>query len=741
MKKQMRRLLGIIISSMLLITYAFPVMAADPVTGHNHHSTDTSLPKYVADDAYTITLTKPKDDKLDNSKAKYGAYQIFSGTVPAATAENAPSSEDLKDPGTDGTALPITDIKWGNAFGEIGKDTWQKNIVNFVYALAKAPSGTYSYAFKDFTGFEAFAGSGENELADEYYTDPKDKENLDNVKFDKLAIEVAEVLEKNHDHEWLQAFTDILGGYAAGGEKYSQGNYVTQYYAGTWNAEGTQYEINVPAGYYMILDLSTIDEESADDYSEAYSARMLFVANNVTQELKSSVPQLDKKIVRDDEAEYETEAAGVGDTVKFKLTGTLPTNIDNYLGGYKYIFTDNLSKGLTLNRDSIKITVTGLWKANSSGAPEWYEGDPLTIDSNSFSGTATNHHHITSSVYTIDVNPGAPTATGGQTLTVSFPCLKEIVITNDSGTYTLGYNKDGENYKTSQIYVEYTATVNEFAVVSPKKGTEINGNKNTAQLEYSNNPQAYDDTDMTTFDDATVYTFGLDITKVDSAEFTKDPNAETAKLPGAVFALVRPNPDSEATDKYQIATFENGSIDTWVNLSGATETNLQDTVKKYLYDDDGNGSLKPTFSAYVVTSDSKGKINITGLNDGVKYTMVETEAPKGYATIDPFSFTLTAAKEKDSEGNVTDEYNGLLDSTAINSGESKGTLSLKEYVIDKNEAADSNGLSELTVANFAYENLPSTGGIGTYIFYIVGGIVVLGAVVLLFLSRKKKVTE
>ena len=725
MKKQMRRLLGIIISAMLLITYAFPVMA-DP---HNHHSGDTPI-EYKKDDALTITLTKPKDDNFDNTKAKYGAYQIFSGTVPAEGSDNAPKKEDLTNPGTNETLLPITDIKWGDAFGK-DTSTWQANIVNFVLALANASEGKYGYAFEKFIEFKGFAGTNKNELAERFYYTGQPRTN-ENVNFDKLAVEVAQVLAGEHDREWLQAFTDILGGYTA---EYAEGNFVHQYYKGDW--VGDSYQIKVPAGYYMILDLSEIDKASEDDYSEAYSARMLFVANNVTQELKSSVPTLDKRILRND-SDYETEAAGVGDTVTFRLTGTLPANYDNYLVGYKYIFTDTLSKGLTLDETSVKVTVTGLWDKSSSGKPVWYEGTPLSIDENSFLEAAPNHQHIGDKAYKVTVTPA--TATEGQKLTVSFPCLKEIVIDNK---YSLGYNEDGTKFKSSQIYVEYTATLNKDAVVEPADSSDINGNKNAAQLEYSDNPQASEDTDKTTIDDATVYTFGLDITKVNSAEFTKDPDAETAKLADAEFVLVRENPNIESSSKYQIAIVENdGSINSWINLpESVTKEDLKKTVTGALYLT--GGTIKPTYSSCVVTSDENGKINITGLNDNVEYTMVEVKAPDGYATIDPFTFTLTAAEEKNGEGEDTGEYNGLLEKTDIKNGESEtGKLSLTQYVINKNKSsADTNGLSELTVANFKYEDLPSTGGIGTYIFYIVGGIIVLGAVVLLFLSRKKKVTE
>jgi LPXTG-motif cell wall-anchored protein len=43
---------------------------------------------------------------------------------------------------------------------------------------------------------------------------------------------------------------------------------------------------------------------------------------------------------------------------------------------------------------------------------------------------------------------------------------------------------------------------------------------------------------------------------------------------------------------------------------------------------------------------------------------------------------------------------------------------------------------EVTVVNKAGTELPSTGGIGTTIFYVVGGLLVIGAAVILIARRK-----
>ena len=48
----------------------------------------------------------------------------------------------------------------------------------------------------------------------------------------------------------------------------------------------------------------------------------------------------------------------------------------------------------------------------------------------------------------------------------------------------------------------------------------------------------------------------------------------------------------------------------------------------------------------------------------------------------------------------------------------------------------STGIAAITIANNAGSTLPETGGIGTTIFYVVGSIMVLAAVVLLVTKKR-----
>ena len=798
MKKLLQRVFGIAASAALLVTSGMTAFAAG---GHAHHGGDTDLNatgQYkgtTTEPAYTITLTDPGNHVTVDSDAKYGAYQIFSGTV---KGENYTGT--AANPGTNGIKIPLTDIKWGNAFGDVGGDTtaqtkYYQNIVGFVIALAKAPSNeTYNYAFKDFKGFEdtnadkAFIDDTGN-LASRFVSDGTDitatseLEDLKKIDFDKLAVAVADVVTGKTDRVWLQAFTDILGGYesdtAAEAGTYKEGGFVHQYYGSTeWGKDTeNQCTISVPAGYYMILDLS---KEGADD--EAYSARMLFVANNVTQELKSDVPTLDKEIVRNDAtdtSEQKTDVVGVGDIVTYKLTGTLPSDYDNFTLGYQYIFTDTLSKGLTLTGTTKDPSGTATSKEYTDGsltvkALGAYENDVWNPTADITIATTdrvppTGHSHTDDTTYAYKAT--VEEKDGQQILTVTFPCLREIQVIKDGVTCKLGY--DITSKESSKIYVTYNAKVNEDAIVKPQEGTTLNGNMNTAQLTYSNNPAAYDDTGSTTPKEATVYTFGLDIVKIDAADFLKnDSNPKNAKdsgLADAQFVMLRRTGTSEDGYQWQIAKFKwidataaatNGTVPDsfkangyntifeWVDITGATAAdydktwifNTTDDAVKTDYSSNVGSKVDGIWYYNITSLDTteKGALNVSGLDAKVEYTIVETVAPEYYARISPFTVNLDPATETD------DDYNGkLAEGTKVTPEvETDKSFDFEHYVqlLDPKSsgAADDDGSANMLVANFKYVDLPSTGGVGTYWFYILGA-GGLAISFLLFKMSKKKV--
>lgn len=108
-----------------------------------------------------------------------------------------------------------------------------------------------------------------------------------------------------------------------------------------------------------------------------------------------------------------------------------------------------------------------------------------------------------------------------------------------------------------------------------------------------------------------------------------------------------------------------------------------------------------------------GVLYFQGLNQG-EYKLVEVEAPAGYNKIlDPISFTISFDNTNAQKWTVTGE--GF--------------------------DADGTGLIATDVVNKSGLELPSTGGIGTTIFYIVGGILVVGAIAFLIVRRRANSTK
>ena len=112
-----------------------------------------------------------------------------------------------------------------------------------------------------------------------------------------------------------------------------------------------------------------------------------------------------------------------------------------------------------------------------------------------------------------------------------------------------------------------------------------------------------------------------------------------------------------------------------------------------------------TVTVTEITTDATGKFTIKGL-DADTYYLTETAAPAGYNKL-AAPVTIVIGE------------NGVVNGTT--------------------EAPQ--GVDEVKVLNQSGTELPSTGGIGTTIFYIVGGVLVVGAVVLLVTKKRMNNVE
>lgn len=259
-----------------------------------------------------------------------------------------------------------------------------------------------------------------------------------------------------------------------------------------------------------------------------------------------------------------------------------------------------------------------------------------------------------------------------------------VNVTGQEITVTFADIKNGNTVtEDSIVTVEYSAVLNSNAVIG------LDGQENEVYLTYSNNPNwvgtgdndTPNDEGKTPKDAVIVFTYELDTTKVDGANNTK-------KLAAAEFKLMNEDQNKEAK-------VEDGKFVEWVDIDAGT----------------------------TLTSNANGLFKVAGLDDGTYY-LKETKAPEGYNLLSaPVEVVITATTVNDQNWGMTDASAALtkLDVTA---GGKTGT------------ADTSTGIASITIANNAGSTLPSTGGIGTTIFYVAGGALVVGAGVLL-VSKKR----
>ena len=226
----------------------------------------------------------------------------------------------------------------------------------------------------------------------------------------------------------------------------------------------------------------------------------------------------------------------------------------------------------------------------------------------------------------------------------------------------------------SVISVEYTSTLNNQAVIGSA------GNKNTSHVTYTNNPndEQAGENGETPKDVVIVFTYQTIVNKV-----AKNPAYDASK-------------DTEKT-----GTDSDGNTE-FIPLKGAGFT---------LYKKNASGAYE------AVGSELKGEDMTTftwsGLDDG-DYKLVETTTPSGYNTIPDIEFTITATHD------VTSDNPTLI---SLSGG-------------DKFTGVISTGVVSANIENQSGAQLPSTGGIGTTIFYVLGSVLVIGAAVLLVTKKR-----
>lgn len=415
-------------------------------------------------------------------------------------------------------------------------------------------------------------------------------------------------------------------------------NLVDQCVTGEGYATGTK----LPAGYYLVVDVQQVN--GADVRNPAIL--QMSIDGPFVPTVKANVPQLDKSVLQQNDSNAVTQPEwgevadyDINDNVPFLLTSTLPSNYADY-ETYSYIIKDTLSAGLTYKANTMQIFVDGV---------------ELT--------------GITPAVVTNADN-------GITELTIDFGDLK---------TTAPAATAD------SVIRVVYTATLNEDAVIGN------GGNKNTAHLEFSNNPNVggEGETGTTPDDIVTVLTFQLNVNKVKEDTTATD---GTSPLQGAGFTLYK---------KYAV-----------------TPTNHEQQLEA--------GSNYYQVGEEQMSAEN-GTLAFKGLDAG-EYMLRETTVPDGFNPAEDIYFEVKATLNNDGTvAELTVEPGTDKDGNPITNLD--GT---EAFPFEKDEIA---GTLTTSVLNLSGLRLPSTGGIGTTIFYVVGGLLLVGAAVVLITKKRMSSAE
>lgn len=129
----------------------------------------------------------------------------------------------------------------------------------------------------------------------------------------------------------------------------------------------------------------------------------------------------------------------------------------------------------------------------------------------------------------------------------------------------------------------------------------------------------------------------------------------------------------------------------------------------------------------VTEGDTTTTFEFNGLDDGI-YRLSETETPAGYNTIDPIMFEVIAAHD----ANADNPKLTLLNSNQVD----ENGLTITENILFSATTELTDGSITSDIVNKSGATLPTTGGMGTTIFYVLGAILVVGAGVVLITRRR-----
>ena len=690
--KSIKKLFAMGFAVMMALSIPFSVSAAELEDAPIDESRIGSLTIYK----YDLTNAE-KDGVWDSSYVSTGVFDqtgvndVLGGS--GAALGNGETGYGYAIKGVEFSYIQVADIV---QFSESENDSRNDSHVEVLYAIDKTKGADFLKALNLADGAQRYTNADALDEAKYFYQS--------DVLIDTLAaaLESNSTVVKNALEAYISAnggaampLTDAYGKTKA--ENLNLGLYLVV------ETKVPEMVVSTTVPFLVSVPMTSVAGTNANDGGTRWIYDITLYPKNLT-----GIPSLEKTLRenKNDTGKHQgsassitdgyahTGTASAGDTIDYQIISTLPsiTSESTYLSCYTFV--DTLSKGLTYNKGDVVLEFFTDAACTDSVA-KWTEAD----------GKFTVAYNTTDS--------------GESVMTIEMTAAGLNEISTSKAVYS-GASMVNSGYSDCTVRVTYAAKMDS----SKDLVIGDSGNDNKVVLTWKRSSQNYYDTLV---DDCHVFTYGIDLTKLFS-----DGQGDFSKVEFLT---------QNKTDNYFV------------------KAELNEDEGVYYVVDHVTDKADATHFVPVKTADAQGRIIVKGLEDDT-YTMTEVRTDNGYVMLKQGIDVVISQKNTDASCTIySSDVLGLIQNdpryaSIINDSGDLHNMPqkhLEHKLLTASAAVDgkkvtmledngsANAEAPLTVVNTRGFDLPKTGDNGTFVFTVVGILLMAGAVsVIALVSRKKR---